>query len=178
MFPPVTFKLPIEYCDFDFGESHVYTGSPVKPKVVGSYDGRPLTADIDFSVSYKNNDKVGEATMTINGMGSGYTGSQTFSFDICPEGTEIDTIKALKNGLRVSWEPQDEQTTGYQIRYSDNRDMEDAETVTIKDNTMTYYDFTDLNPRRHYFFQIRTYTKIGDDKFRSSWSSKEMSDAD
>ena len=51
-------KVVLEYTE------KVYTGSPLEPTVV--IEG--LTENIDFEVSYSNNDNVGTATITITGI--------------------------------------------------------------------------------------------------------------
>ncbi|MBR3159182.1 MAG: hypothetical protein IKF14_08795 [Atopobiaceae bacterium] len=58
-----------------------YTGMPLKPKLVVKQDGRTLKAGTDYSVTYKNNVKVGTATATIKGKGA-YRGSKSVTFQI------------------------------------------------------------------------------------------------
>ena len=55
-------------------------GSTLTPDVVVKDGNTKLTAD-DFSLEYKDNDKVGTATVTIKGKGN-YTGSRETTFDI------------------------------------------------------------------------------------------------
>ncbi len=64
-------KVQLEY------DSVEYTGSAHTPKV--TIDG--LTEGTDYAVSYSNNTEVGQATVTITGMGS-YEGTITKTFTI------------------------------------------------------------------------------------------------
>ncbi|MDE6606826.1 MAG: carbohydrate binding domain-containing protein, partial [Lachnospiraceae bacterium] len=58
-----------------------YTGKAIKPELI-VYDGNTLLkAGKDYTVSYKNNTKVGTAVVTIKGKGN-YTGTITKDFEI------------------------------------------------------------------------------------------------
>lgn len=66
----------------DGSDTIIYTGKAVKP-TVKVYDGETLLTSKNYSVSYKNNTKVGTANVTIKGKGN-YTGSYTLTFKIMP----------------------------------------------------------------------------------------------
>lgn len=88
-----------------------YTGKAIKP-AVRVYDGETLLTSKNYSVSYKNNTKVGEASVIINGKGN-YTGSCTKSFKIDYVDLEKDSdisiadlyAAASKNGAPVTVKP-------------------------------------------------------------------------
>lgn len=57
-----------------------YTGTPLEPSVtMGS-----LKPGTDYTVSYKNNNRTGTATVTVTGIGN-YTGIKTTTFTITPK---------------------------------------------------------------------------------------------
>jgi len=63
-----------------------FTGNPIIyiPKVFYTEEGKPtveLFFDRDFTATYKNNTKVGTATLTIHGKGA-YTGTKAITFNI------------------------------------------------------------------------------------------------
>lgn len=58
-----------------------YTGKTIKPTVKLSYKSMSLKKNADYTVSYKNNKKVGTATVLIKGKGN-YTGTKTITFKI------------------------------------------------------------------------------------------------
>lgn len=58
-----------------------YTGAAIKPTLKVVRDGKTLVQGLDYTFVYKNNKKVGKATMTIKGIGP-YTGSKKFTFNI------------------------------------------------------------------------------------------------
>ena len=61
-----------------------YGGNPQTPYVyyVKDREGKELTRDVDYTVSYKNNVNVGTATVTITGKGDYYTGSFDKNYEI------------------------------------------------------------------------------------------------
>ena len=58
-----------------------YTGEPLTPAVSVTLDGTLLTAGTDYRVTYANNVNVGEAIVTVTGIGN-YQGSVQTSFAI------------------------------------------------------------------------------------------------
>lgn len=58
-----------------------YTGKEIKPNPIIRYNGRKLTKGKEYTLSYKNNKKVGTATITVKGKGD-YSGSQSIRFRI------------------------------------------------------------------------------------------------
>lgn len=62
-------------------KEQAYTGAALTPAVTVTFQGKTLTKDTDYTVSYSSNVNAGTATVTISGKGS-YTGSKTASFTI------------------------------------------------------------------------------------------------
>lgn len=58
-----------------------YTGKAKKPSLAITYAGSNLKVNKDYAVSYKNNTKIGTATVTIQGIGD-YTGEISKTFKI------------------------------------------------------------------------------------------------
>lgn len=50
--------------------STAYTGANIQPSATVTYNGRTLAAGTDYDISYANNVKVGEATVTLVGKGN------------------------------------------------------------------------------------------------------------
>lgn len=79
-------------------KNQTYTGKALTPAVTVKLDGKTLEAGTDYTVAYKNNVKVGTATVTITGTGS-YTGTLTTTFKIVqpvPKKLSQYSIKGLK----------------------------------------------------------------------------------
>lgn len=58
-----------------------YTGDAIKPEVTVVVDGKTLTKDVNYEVSYSNNVEPGTASITITGKDN-YAGSATMTFVI------------------------------------------------------------------------------------------------
>ena len=71
------------------------------PDVTVQYNGMTLVKDTDYTIEYANNNAVGTATMTINGIGN-YTGSKTLDFEII-EHNHSYTNENLKYGETYHW---------------------------------------------------------------------------
>lgn len=73
----------VDIADVEISEiaDQIYTGKPITPSLVLSYNGTVLTQGVDYDVQYTNNVNVGEATVTIIGKGD-FVGSTEETFDI------------------------------------------------------------------------------------------------
>ena len=76
--------------------SYSYTGGEIKPLPTVSFSDKKLKSGIDYTVSYKNNTKVGTATVTITGKGY-YTGSVSKSFKISSTPISKATVTGLSS---------------------------------------------------------------------------------
>ena len=61
-----------------------YSGSALRPAVTVTVNGKKLTENTDYTVSYSNNINAGTATVTVTAKGGSYTGTATGSFNIAP----------------------------------------------------------------------------------------------
>lgn len=111
-----------------------YTGSAVVLSGYSvTYDGKKLTENTDYSVTYKNNTEVGTAVAVFSGKGN-YTGNVEAEFDITKAvisdadvdsisgqqwtGAEVKPQVAVKKAGRVLTEG-----TDYTVTYADNIDV-------------------------------------------------------
>ena len=75
--------------------NQVYTGEEITPNVMISDGSAKLVENKDYNISYENNIELGEASITITGIGN-YTGTTTKKFNIVEESTgEIKNIADL-----------------------------------------------------------------------------------
>ena len=85
-------------------ESHVkldkaeftFDGKAVEPQVTVTIDGKVLTADTDYTLTFENNDKPGDAYAVVTAKeGSGYTGTVRVKFAIkeAPKAPEYTITK-------------------------------------------------------------------------------------
>lgn len=92
-------KVPSDEIDFTEISDKTYTGSAIKPAFKLTYKNRTLTEGEDYSIVYKNNVKVGTATVTATLMGY-YDGVITEDFCILP--TISKTGLTLYHGTKAT----------------------------------------------------------------------------
>ena len=136
-----------------------YTGGLITPPVtVTTYEGIPLTQNVDYTVEYTNNINPGIAMVTITGIGQ-YGGSTQVTFNILPN--TIPAVKAKKrasNYITLKW-AKDSDMTGYQIYRANSLYGTYKKIKQIsKSSTVTYKD-TGLEAGRCYYYKIRSYKK-------------------
>lgn len=157
-------------------KSYIYDGRKKEPTVTIKAGQTKLIKNTDYTVSYKNNVKVGTASIVISGKGK-YTGIVTLAFKILPKGTSISgKIVAKSRGFTVKWKKQRKSTSGYQIQYSTSRRFakKTAVTKTVKKNSTTKLTVKKLKAKKKYYVRIRTYKTVGGKKYYSSWSKCQM----
>ena len=128
-----------------------------------------LTKGTNYAVSYKNNTKVGTATVTVKGKGN-YTGSKKTTFKINPKGTTLSKVPPGKKKLTVTWKKQTKQVSGYQIQYGTKKDFSNAKKVTVSEAKTIKKVFKSLKAKKYYYVRIRTYMTVSGKKYYSSWS--------
>ena len=85
-------KISIDPADVTLDETiFSYDGSPKKPQVIVTLQGKTLTKDVDYSVDYENNIVAGTAYVVIQGMGV-YQGEIRMTFTILPYGSGSDSV--------------------------------------------------------------------------------------
>ncbi len=141
--------------------SVTYHGRAQKVSVKVKDRAGKAVASANYSVSYRGNRNVGEATVTIKFKGN-YTGSVKRTFRILPKGTSLSKISAKSKGLLAKWKKQAAQTDGYQIQYSTNSKFKskDTKTVSIKKNKITSKSLSKLKAKKKYYVRIRTYKAV------------------
>ena len=72
-----------------------YTGKSLKPSVTVTLKGKKLVLNKDYKVTYKNNTNIGQAIVTITGIGK-YTGSISRNFTIRIKNNSTYTAGKLK----------------------------------------------------------------------------------
>jgi hypothetical protein len=158
-------------------EDKTYTGKALTQNIYVSSNSRYAGPDderlqegVHYSVSYRNNLKVGIATVIIKGKGK-YEGSITKTFKINPKGTSIKELFADKKGFTAVWKKQQTQTSGYQLQYAANSYFTmNKKTVTINDTKKSKKSIKNLSAKKKYYVRIRTYKVVDGKKYYSKWS--------
>lgn len=146
--------------------SCTYSGKANKPAV--TIEG--LTED-DYVVSYKNNVKVGTATVTITGVGD-VSGTVTKTFKINHDRPDQVSLKSPTTGkshyVKVRWD--DEDCDGYQIRYATNSSFKNSKSIYVKDGDQLTRTIKNLKKGKRYYVKVRAYNNYEDTKVFGKWS--------
>ncbi len=150
---------------------YVYNGKAKNPKITMKNSGNTLTEGIDYSLSYKNNTKMGTAAVTVNGKGN-YQGSKTLNFYIVPK--KVSNVK-LKTGsgskLTFSFDKVSG-ASGYEVvLYQGSKKVKTATT------TKTSYQFKKLKVNSKYTFKVRPYINAGGKKYGAFSSTLQVKTA-
>ncbi len=93
----VTFSIvsaDISSATVDAISNETWTGSPITPIPVLTFNGITLTEGVDYTLTYADNTNVGTATVDITGIAN-FTGSTSATFDI----TSIDIASATVDSI-------------------------------------------------------------------------------
>ena len=141
---PKTVKLSKDHYSYD--------GKAKKPAIkVTDNKGKVISGSF-YKVSYQNNKKVGKATVTVKFQGN-YSGILKKTFEICPKGTSISSVKSGKKSMTVKWKKQASQTSGYEIVYTADASFgkKNTKTAVIKSNKTTVKEIKGLKPGKKYY---------------------------
>jgi len=152
-------------------KKYVYNGSARKPTVtVKNASESVLSANKDYTVTYRNNVKVGTATVVINGTGN-YTGVLTKTFTIIPKKPVISSVTAGKKNFMLRWKKQTTETSGFVIQYARNSTFTSGKKlVTLKKNTYTARKVSGLLAGKKYYVRIEAFKTVGGKRYYSNWS--------
>ncbi len=145
-----------------------YTGKAIKPAVTIKDGDKKLVKGTDYTVSYKNNTKIGTASVTIKGKGS-YTGEKTLTFKIVPAKTTLKVSKKSDKKAVFSWNAV-KGAEKYQLYYSVDGGKTYKKYTTIS-GSKTSYTASKLDFKKYdYKFKIRAYDKVGKTTYYGSYS--------
>ncbi len=153
--------------------SYIYNGKNAKPKVT-VYNGRKKVSSKCYKVTYKNNKKVGYATVIVKGKGkfAKYAGKAAFTIKLKTL-KKPSVKKGAKGTLNVSWK-RDGQATKYVVQYSQSNKFKgkSTKTVTITNNKIGKTVLKGLTGKKNYYVRVRSCKAVNGREIWSSWSSR------
>ncbi|MBR1763823.1 MAG: hypothetical protein IJ746_00330 [Ruminococcus sp.] len=162
-------KITLKYASYTFADKPVtpdareLSDGSVVNELTLKVDGKKLTKDVDYTLSYKNNTKPGTATVTATGIGD-YTGSVSRDFAVKPKTIAITTLET-GNGIVVNWD-KDASADGYQVLYSTDRDFVTYHSTTVTDINKTYVNLTNVpRPGEKYYIKMRAFVEVGGKRY-------------
>lgn len=149
-------------------KDQTYTGGKLAPSVKVKLGRKTLKAGEDYTVSFKNNRKIGTATVTVTGAG-GYYGTAKGAFAINPKKVSGLKLTAGVRQFSASWN-RDKAVTGYELQYGLKKDFSDAKTKTVKKNGTVKATLKKLEAKKTYYVRIRAYKKVSGKTYYSGWT--------
>ena len=141
--------------------TYTYTGKAIKAALAAN----GLKSGVDYSLTYKNNKYVGQASVTVTGKGN-YKGSKTLKYTIKPAKGAITKLTPAKTSMKVTIKSQKaSKVGGYQIAY--RKGSGKWKTVTT---TKLIYTVKNLVKGSTYSFKVRAYKKINGKKVYGAYS--------
>ena len=146
----------------------VYTGKAVKPAVkIETATGKKLNSKY-YTVTYKNNKKVGKGTAIIT-FKNGYKGTVKKTFKINPKATAIKKAATGTKQLKATYKKV-AGVTGYQVQVATNKKFtKNKKTVTVKKTSAIVKK---LKSGKKYYVRVRAYKVVGGKKYYSAWATK------
>ncbi len=151
---------------------YTYNGKAKKPSVSVTDSSGAVAGNGSYDIAYKNNEKVGQASVTIIMKGN-YSGVIRKSFQIVPKGTSISGKPIAKSrSFTIKWKKQPVSVSGYQIQYSTNKKFtkKTMKKKEVRQPSKTKLTVKKLKPKKRYYVRIRTYKKVKGKNYYSSWS--------
>lgn len=147
----------------------VYTGYNLTPTVIVTYNGRTLAKGTDYRIKYSSVPKnIGKNVLTVIMMGN-FEGSESYAYMVRPEGTSITDYTAKVSRLVVNWQNKSKAVDRYSIQYSTDKNFSSGNVNTIVTQSTSLL-LKDLPQNAEYYFRIRTFVFMGDDRVYSEWS--------
>ncbi|MBR6872874.1 MAG: leucine-rich repeat domain-containing protein [Ruminococcus sp.] len=126
-----SFKATVPYASYTLGRN-------TKPTVTVKNGTVKLVEGRDFTVTYKNTNRIGTATAVITGKGF-YKGTINKTYLVKPAPPMIIEGRVFRNGsFKLTWHKGEPGTTGYQVLYSTDPDFKNnvhSWTTTDLDHT-------------------------------------------
>lgn len=152
-----------------------YSGKAFKPSPTVTLSGEKLKKGTDYSLSYKNNQEVGTATITVKAKGL-YTGKKSVTFKILPKKMASVKKKTANNQISFTW-AQNTSADGYQIFRKDTYGEDTAYTKikTYKKNTKLAYNDKNLLADHEYYYRLRAFKTVDGKKYYSGYKEFTLS---
>lgn len=156
-------------CSYDTEISNqTYTGKAVYPIKSLKYYGITLRKGKDYSITYKNNVKIGTATIVIKGLGN-FKESDTLKFKIVPGKVKITKAKGTKKKIKLKYKKV-KGAGGYEIQWAKKKSFKGKKTKKTK--KLKYTIKRKDKKRKKYYVRIRAYKKVGKKYYYGSFSKK------
>ncbi len=154
-----------------------YEGKPVEPKPTVYYyetteegeEEKELT-ESEYTITYKDNDKPGKATLTVTGIGD-YTGSFELSFTIVEDIIALEYLEVgIGGNVTVHWTYSGEADaiTGFEVQHR-WKGSDGIRTTKVSGSNKREVDIVNLS-YNDYEFRVRAVSSSGEESEDSAWT--------
>lgn len=148
--------------------SYVCDGEAKEPVVTVKYADKVLELDRDYTVEYKNNTKIGTASVRVNGIGE-YTDDKSEYFSIIPGKTTLTSTSSYE-AVKLEWEKVTG-ASGYEIYRSTSKDAGYKLLKKIESESTVKYSDKDTSFNKTYYYKIRAYGVADEEVVYGDWSA-------
>lgn len=152
---------------YQYSKKKVYTGKARTAGVVIKNGSVKLKKNKDYTIRYKNNKKIGKATITIRGKGN-YKGKKTLHFQIVPSKPKIVKVTKKKASFRLQFS-KSKQVSGYRVFVSTSKSFSKKKTQEYV-TTGNRFGMYSLQAGT-YYVRIKSYGSKKGKSYESSYSS-------
>lgn len=149
--------------------SYTYSGKANKPAVTVKDSQGKIISSSNYTVSYSNNTKPGQAGVKVNFKGN-YEGSISTTFVIKPAKVSLSKpVNQKGRKIKLTWKKA-AGISGYEILFAKNKTFKKGKkTVTAKATAKTKV-ISGLKKKQTYYIKIRSYKTIQGKKVYGAWS--------
>ena len=145
-------------------QNQVYTGKAIKPAITVTGESGTLKKGTDYTITYKNNKQIGQATIIVTGLGDYKETVVEQTFNIVPKAPTF-TIKVGKSAIKVTVKGQ--KLSGYTIQYK-KQNSKKWVIITSASKTKTIKKLK----KGSYSVRVRSYKTIKGVKYYSDYTVK------
>ncbi|MCR5430281.1 MAG: sialidase [Eubacterium sp.] len=162
-------KKNIMTCSYDPEiPNKVYTGKAIEPIKSMVYQGITLRKGVDYTLTYKNNVKIGKATIVIKGIGN-FRETDTLKFKIVPGKVKITKAKGTKKKIKLKYKKV-KGAGGYEIQWAKKKSFKGKKVKKTK--KLKYTIKRKDKKRKKYYVRVRAYKKVKGKYYYGKFSKK------
>ena len=153
--------------------NRTYTGKALKPGSKVVYNGKRLKKGRDYTITYKNNKKVGIGTAVIKGIGN-YKGTVKTTFNVRPKKPVLKSVTSPQaKRIKITWKKVT-QATGYNLKVSTDKTFKGkalVKNVFAKKNSFVSKTFSGMKSGKTYYVKVRAYKQTKSGKIYGQYSA-------
>lgn len=162
-------KKTIWSCSYDPEiPNQTYTGKAIQPIKKLVYKGVTLRSGVDYKMTYKNNVKIGKASLKIQGLGN-FKEIDDITFKIVPGKTKITKAKGTKKKIKIKYKKV-KGAGGYEVQWAKKKSFKGKKVKKTK--KLKYTIKRKDKKRKKYYVRVRAYKKVGKKYYYGKFSKK------